>query len=227
MTRILIDKDPNRQRVHEKSSAGMTTFDPTAAILTRTAGCAALGEANKAPNPTTSSRQQAQRHKETASMRKIILAVTTAAIAALAITVAAAASTGTKTEHFSFIDTSDSSQAASAIATGAFTTGGATVLNRGTDTLRLSHGTIKMKIHFTHAPQTTANPTTCLVTEHSSGTYTLADGTGTYTGLSGSGRFAQAAHQVGPTANGKCSFASGNPVASQQIVTASGPVSLP
>jgi hypothetical protein len=160
-------------------------------------------------------------------MRKSILAVTSAAVAALAITVAATASPGTKIEHFSFIDTSNSSQAASAIATGAFTAGGTTVLNRGTDTLRLSHGTIKIAIHFTHAPQTTANPTTCLVAEHSSGTYTLAAGTGIYDRISGSGHFAQAAHQVGPTAHSKCSLASGNPVASQQIVTASGPVSLP
>ena len=160
-------------------------------------------------------------------MRKTILAVTTAAIAALGITIAATASAATKTEHFSFIDTSDGSQAASAIATGAFTAGGTTVLNRGTDTLRLSHGTIKLAIHFTHAPKTSANPTTCLITEHSSGTYRLAGGTGTYKGISGSGHFAQAAHQVGPTAHGKCSFTSGTPSASQQIVTASGPVSLP
>jgi hypothetical protein len=160
-------------------------------------------------------------------MRQTILAVTTAAVAALAITVAATASASTRTEHFSFIDTSNSSQTASAIATGAFTAGGTTVLNRGTDTLRLSHGTIKIEIHFTHAPQTTANPTTCLISEHSSGTYTLADGTGKYKGISGSGHFAQAAHQVGPTPDAKCSLTSGNPVASQQTVTASGPVSLP
>jgi hypothetical protein len=160
-------------------------------------------------------------------MRKTILAVTTAAIATLGIIVAATASAGTKTEHFSFIDTSDSSQAASAIATGAFTAGGTTVLNRGSDTLRLSHGTIKIEIHFTQAPKTTANPTTCLVTEHSSGTYRLAAGTGTYKGISGSGHFAQAAQQVGPAPHGKCSFTSGNPIASQQTVTASGPVSLP
>lgn len=160
-------------------------------------------------------------------MRKTILAVTIAAIAALASTVAATASASPQTEHFSFIDTSDSSQAASAIATGAFTAGGTTVLNRGSDTMRLSNGTIKFEIHFTHAPKTNANPTSCLVTEQSSGTYTLTDGTGSYTGIRGSGRFAQAAHQVGPTAHGKCSFTSGNPVASQQTVTASGPVSLP
>jgi hypothetical protein len=160
-------------------------------------------------------------------MRKSILAVASAAVAALAITGAATASTGTKTEHFSFIDTSNTSQAASAIATGAFTAGGTTVLNRGTDTLRLSHGTIKLEIHFTQAPKTTANPTTCLVTERSSGTYGLAAGTGMYKGISGSGHFAQAAHQVGPAPHGKCSFTSGTPIASQQVVTASGPVSLP
>jgi hypothetical protein len=160
-------------------------------------------------------------------MRKTILAAATAAIAALAITAAATASASTTTEHFSFIDTSDSSQAASAIATGAFTDGGTTVLNRGSDTMRLSNGTIKIEIHFTHAPKTNANPTTCLVTENSSGTYTLANGTGTYKGISGSGHFAQAAHQVGPTTHGKCSLTSGNPIASQQTVTASGPVSLP
>lgn len=133
----------------------------------------------------------------------------------------------TQTEHFSLIDTSDASHVFSVIATGAFT-GGGTVHLEGSapSTLRLSNGTIRLQPHFTAAPNTNLNQTTCLAAERSSGTYTLSNGTGHYHGISGSGKFTQSAQQVGPIIDGKCNI-SGNPVASQQIVTASGPVRLP
>ena len=164
-------------------------------------------------------------------MRKTILAVTTAAAAviaaaALGLTVAATAAT-TKTEHFSFVDTSNTSQVPSVIATGAFTDGGTIVLSHSAATMHLSNGTIEVTPKFTQAPQTTSDNATCLVTEHSSGTYTLSHGTGSYKGISGSGTFTQSASQIGPTLHEKCSFTSGNPVASQQTLIASGPISLP
>lgn len=162
-------------------------------------------------------------------MRKTSLAVTTAAaVAALGITVAATASGGTKTEHFSFMDTSNTSQVHSVIATGAFTGGGSILLKHsGASTMHLSDGTINVTPHFTQAPQTNVNTTICMVTEHSSGTYTLSHGTGIYKRISGSGKFTQSARQIGPTPHGKCSFTSGNPVASQQTLSANGPVSVP
>jgi hypothetical protein len=162
-------------------------------------------------------------------MRKAILVVTlAAATAAVGISVAATASTTNKTEHFSFIDTSNTAQVFSAIATGAFTGGGTYDSNgSGASTMHLFGGTIKLQGHATEPPETNTNRTTCLVTEHSAGTYTLLGGTGIYKGISGSGKYAQSARQVGPTPNGKCSFTSGNPVGSQQVITASGPLSLP
>jgi hypothetical protein len=162
-------------------------------------------------------------------MRKVILVITAAAATvAVGISVTATASTTNRTEHFSFIDTSSTAQVFSVIATGAFTGGGTDHLNgSGASTVRLSGGTIKVQPHFTATPNTHMNTTTCLVIEHSSGTYTLSDGTGKYKGISGSGKFTQSARQVGPTPNGKCSFTNGSPVASQQILDASGPVSLP
>jgi hypothetical protein len=164
-------------------------------------------------------------------MRKTILAVTTAAAAvtaaaALGLTGAATAST-TKTEHLSFMDTSKTSQVHSVIATGAFTDDGTILLSHSAATMRLSHGTIKVTPQFTQAPQTKVDKATCLVTEHSSGTYTLSHGTGRYKGITGSGKFTQSASQVGPTLHKECSFTSGNPVASQQTLVARGPVSRP
>lgn len=162
-------------------------------------------------------------------MRKVILAVTVAAATTVvAISVVASAATTNKTEHLSLIDTSTTAQTFSVIATGAFTAGGTYEMSgSGPSTIRLAGGTIKLAGHVIVPPKTETNRTTCLITEHSSGTYTLAGGTGIYQGISGSGRYTQSARQVGPTNSGTCSFTSGNPVASQQIITASGPVSLP
>jgi hypothetical protein len=162
-------------------------------------------------------------------MRKAILVVTVAAAtAAVGISIAATASTTNKTEHFSLIDTSNTAQVFSVIATGAFTGGGTDDMRgSGPSTIRLAGGTIKLQGHATEPPKTNTNSTICLVTEHSAGTYTLLGGTGIYKGISGSGKYTQSASQVGPTPNGKCSFTSGNPVGSQQTITASGPVSLP
>jgi hypothetical protein len=95
----------------------------------------------------------------------------------------------------------------------------------GVSTVRFSGGTIKFQTHVTGPPRTTLNQATCLATDHAAGNYTLLSGTRIYNGISGSGKVTQSARQVGPTPNGKCSFMSGNPVASQQIINASGPVS--
>jgi hypothetical protein len=166
-----------------------------------------------------------QPHKEAPKMRKTIITITAAAaIAALAITVTATASTTTKTEKLSFIDTSNSSQVYSVIATGAFTDGGSILIKSGS--MPLSRGTIHSSSHFNGPPQATTNNKTCLMTTHATGTYKLSSGTGAYQGINGSGNFTYSARQVYPRVAGKCSF-SKTPVGSQQIITGSGPVSLP
>ena len=162
-------------------------------------------------------------------MRKIILVGAAVAVAAaLAITGAATATTSTRTEHFSFIDTSNSpnSDTFSAIATGAFTAGGTAVLPTGKGTLRFSGGTIKVTDKPTGAPKTSANLKICLQTYAASATYKIVSGTGDYKGISGSGKVTAKFTAVGPIVKGKCSTTA-NTVASQGIITASGPVSLP
>jgi len=162
-------------------------------------------------------------------MRKRI--TTMAIVGALAVATAATAATrpsATKTETFTAIDTSNTSQTATVIATGAFTDGGTFPINKATkNTIRLGRGTIQVRSHATQPPKTVINQSACLVTEHAAGTYTLSHGTGAYKGISGSGRFKQSASQVGPRVNGRCSFTSGSPIASQQSVIAKGKVSLP
>jgi hypothetical protein len=158
-------------------------------------------------------------------MRKMIMAGAAVAVA-LAITGAAMASPGTKTEHFSFIQTQTSGNPNlfSAIATGAFTAGGTADLPSGKGTLRFSGGTITVAAKG-HA-ESHANLKLCLDVTTESGTYKLLSGTGVYKGISGSGKFTAKFTEVGPIVNGKCDTKAKG-VAVQGIIAASGPVSLP
>lgn len=163
-------------------------------------------------------------------MRKLILAVTAivaASLAAMLMIVAGATATST-TERFSFADTSTSNAPPiwSVIATGDFTAGGtATGKSKGVLTLRFPGGTITLhtaKHHRTLSKDQTA--TACIQTATSSGTYTIAGGTGPYKGVSGSGRSTVDNTFVEQVVNGHCSNAF---AAVQSLITASGPVSLP
>lgn len=162
-------------------------------------------------------------------MRKTTLAGAAAAAvaAALAITVAATASTSTRTEHFSFIDTSNNpkSHLYSAIATGAFTAGGTADLSGhgSPSTMHFSDGTITFEAKLPPL-KTNGNAKLCLETTTDSGTYTILSGTGAYKGISGTGTSTLDFRAVGPIVNGKCSIPT--TVADQNIITASGPVSL-
>ena len=158
----------------------------------------------------------------------ILAGAAVAMAAAVAITGAATASPSTKTEHFSFITTATSGNPNlfSAIATGGFTAGGTAILPPGKGTLRFSGGTIKITDKVAGTPKSHANLKICLDTAVESGTYKVVSGTGAYKGISGSGKFTANFRAVGPIVKGKCSTTA-NAVASQGIITASGPVSLP
>jgi hypothetical protein len=162
-------------------------------------------------------------------MRNTIIA-TAAAAAVLAITADATASTPPRSETFSFMDASSTSEVFGVIATGVFTDAGTILINgpgKHPATMRLSHGTIKARARFTKAPRVDVNPKTCFVTESSAGTLKLLGGTGAYKGITGSGKFTQATIEIVPTLHGKCSFASGTFVGSQQTISARLNVSLP
>jgi hypothetical protein len=68
--------------------------------------------------------------------------------------------------------------------------------------------------------------TRCLAAIHLRGTYTLGHGTGRYGGISGHGAYKTSILAIGQKVHGTCSQ-SRPPVASQLIINASGPVSLP
>ena len=163
-------------------------------------------------------------------MRKTTLAGAAAAAvaAALVTTVAATASTSTQTEHFSLIDISNNpkSRLYSAIATGAFTAGGTALLGThgSPSTLHFSGGTITLEAKLPPL-KTNGNAKLCLETTTDSGTYSLVSGTGAYAGISGTGRVTLDFRAVGPIVHDKCSIPT--TLADQNIITLSGPVSLP
>jgi hypothetical protein len=162
--------------------------------------------------------------------RKLLTgAVTAGAIAAITATgiTAASARTGpavSGTEHFQLMTTSATSKTSSIIATGVFTAGGTdTRTSSSTGTETFPTGTFVI----THSKGTgtqSFNPQTCLLTVNMKGTYKLGSGTGAYAGISGSGTYQLSILAVGTKSGGKCSRTP--PATWQQVIRASGPVSL-
>ena len=143
--------------------------------------------------------------------RLLAAASTAVTAAALAVSGLAAASAATPaasgTEHFQIMTTSSSGRAPSTmVATGGFTAGG------------LDHSGGHGKQSF--------NPKTCLFVISQHGTFKLSSGTGKYAGISGHGTYRLSIMAVAArTAKGKCSQKA-PPVAWEQIIKASGPVTL-
>jgi hypothetical protein len=157
---------------------------------------------------------------------RLLLLATTVVAATAVITAASASGQSTSgTEHFSFVNTSTTSNTYSAIATGAFTAGGTANLPTGHGTLKFSAGTITVTDKGGKAKVKTSLKK-CIQSTTQSGTYTITGGTGAYAGITGSGKFKAAFVQVGPTVKGKCSTKA-NAVAAQSAVVGSGPVILP
>lgn len=130
------------------------------------------------------------------------------------------------TEHFSFISTSTTNEAKySAIATGPITAGGTAELMGSKGKIVFPAGTIDVTNKLTAAPTEGGSKQKCLSVFTEKGTYTLTGGTGAYTGISGSGRFSLKSTGVGMIKHGKCDISSSSkPAASQEVITASGPV---
>jgi hypothetical protein len=146
--------------------------------------------------------------------------------AGAAITGIALGSGASGTEHFSFISTSTTNESKySAIATGPITAGGTAELTGSKGTIVLPAGTINLTSKMTGAPTESGSMQKCLSVFSEKGTYTLTRGTGAYKGISGSGRFSLKSTGVGMSKHGKCDISpSSKPVASQSVITASGPV---
>jgi hypothetical protein len=153
-------------------------------------------------------------------------AVIAAAAAALWLAVPAGASSAavSGTEKFQIVNTSATSSTASVIAAGVFTAGGVDHTGNKADTFVFSNGTVTVAHR---GPSTThINPKTCLLTVVGHGTFKITGGTGTYAKISGAGTYKLNILAVAAkNAAGKCSQKL-PPTAFQQIVRASGKVSL-
>lgn len=160
------------------------------------------------------------------------VAATAAAAAAITATGAATASAAphahpaaSGTEHFQIMSTSATSNTSSIIGTGVFTAGGSnTDTSRTTATVTFPNGTFII----THSKGTgtqSFNPKTCLLKVNLKGTYSLGSGTGAYTHLSGSGNYQLSILEVAGRSGGRCSM-NVSPLTYEQVILASGPISL-
>ena len=151
------------------------------------------------------------------------------AAASLAVTGSTAASAGSTrvsgTESIQIMSTSATSTTQSIIVHGVFTDYGVDHSGNTVDTIVLQKGSFKVAHSAGTGPQQ-FNPKTCLATIDQHGTYKVSHGTGKYRGIHGSGTYHLSLLFIGARVSGKCSQTA-PPVAFQQIITASGPVSLP
>jgi hypothetical protein len=137
---------------------------------------------------------------------------------------ASARPTASGTEHLQLMTTSATSKTSSLIATGLFTAGGTdTRSTSSADTVTFPGGTFVI----THSKGTGTqhfNPKTCLFQVSQKGTYKLGNGTGAYAGISGTGTYHLTILAVSAKSGSTCSKTT--PPTWQQVIDASGPVSL-
>ena len=165
--------------------------------------------------------------------RKLLTGAAAAAAAAtIAVTGITAASAAPRsgpavsgTEHFQIMTTSATSKSTSLIASGVFTAGGTDVPGSTTDTAKFAGGTFQIS-HSKGTGTQTFNPKTCSGTINLKGTYTLHNGTGAYANISGDGTYQLSILFVGAKSAGVCSKTLPPPTF-QQVIKASGPVTLP
>ena len=162
--------------------------------------------------------------------RLLAAASTAITAAALAVSGLAAASAATPaasgTEHFQMMTTSSSQRTpAPVVATGLFTAGGVDHEGNKAATFTFPGGSFKVTHSRGHGKQS-FNPKTCLFVISQHGTFKVGGGTGKYAGISGHGTYQLSILAVGArTAKGACSQKT-PPVAWEQVIKASGPVTL-
>ena len=157
----------------------------------------------------------------------IVAAATTAAVGGAGVAAASTHSGGASgIQHFQGMSTSATASTFGVIAYGVFT--GAAVdhqVSNNVDLFVFSNGTFHVHHSNGTGPQT-FNPKTCLLTIDQHGTYRLYGGTGKFAGIRGHGTYRLSILAIGARSHGKCSQ-NKPPVAFQQLIKASGPVSLP
>jgi hypothetical protein len=153
------------------------------------------------------------------------LLVTSDALASPHHAAAGARPASSTTESFSLV-VGGASNTPDVIATGAFTDGGKDKTGGQKDVLVLQHGNITLN-HPNKASKFRQhlNQKTCLATVHGHGRYTLSNGTGAYAGISGHGKYQLTLTAIAKRIKGVCTE-NAKPVAYQEQITATGPVSL-
>jgi hypothetical protein len=152
--------------------------------------------------------------------------VAAVSLAVTGVTAASAGSTGVSgTEFLQLMSTSATSTTQPVIVHGVFTDYGVDHPGDTVDTFVLQKGSFKVAHSAGTGPQQ-FNPKTCLNTVNQHGTYRISHGTGKYRGVHGHGTYHISLLFIAARVSGKCSETK-PPVAFQQIITASGPVSLP
>ena len=152
--------------------------------------------------------------------------VAAASLAVTGITAASARSSSvTGTENFQLMTTSATATTLPVIAYGLFTAAGVDHPGSKVDTLVFSNGSFKIN-HSKVPVKIKVNPKTCLLQGSGTGKVTLFGGTGAYKGISGTPVATVSILAIAAKSAGKCSQTK-PPVAFQQLIKASGKVTLP
>jgi len=158
------------------------------------------------------------------SLAGIACAATALSLAAPAIAAPGAAPAATGTEHFQIVSTSATSRAAHVIAYGVFTAPAVDHTGANVDTFVFRNGSFKVRHRNGAGGKQSFNRKTCLLKVSQPGTYRIFGGTGKFAGIKGHGKFVFSLLAIGArNSMGKCTQAK-PPIASQQIIRASGPV---
>ena len=128
------------------------------------------------------------------------------------------------TEHLKLVSTNGNSNTSTIIATGVFAAGGVDYGGNNIDLAVFPHGAFSIN-HTGVQVSFNVNPKTCVARGSGTGPYTLFRGYGAYAGIHGSGTATVSILATfGRKANGTCDQR--NLTAFQQIIRASGPVTL-
>jgi hypothetical protein len=166
-----------------------------------------------------------KRHRLLAAAAAVAASATVALTGLTAASASPARAAASGTEHLQLMSTSATSNLAPIIIYGVVTAQGVDHEGSGnTDTVKFAGGSFKL-VHSAGKGTQHFNPVTCLAQISQHGTYKISGGTGKYKGISGHGKYQFNILAVGKKVKGKCSQKAA-PVAFQQLIQASGPVSL-
>jgi len=129
------------------------------------------------------------------------------------------------TEHIQIMSTSATSAISRVIAFGVFTAPAIDHGGSNVDKFVFSNGTFKARHVNGKGGTRSFNRRTCLGKITQPGTYRIFGGTGHYAGIRGHGKFVVSILLIGAKSGGKCTQRK-PPVAFQQVIRASGPVTL-